>query len=217
MMTVAMPNLAYSLMSLTGILAAFLTSRALAMPKPAARQQLDVYIAAMAGFLIGAKLPVWASYGFHPALIVDGKSVMGAMLGAFVALQIYKRVTRQHDEAFGGRFTIPLAVGIGFGKIGCYLYGCCGGHFIVPVQLVESGFNFAAAGGLYLFWKRTQRIDLLFPLYLSAYLVMRFLIEFVRTEPRLGAGLTLYQYLALLFLPVFVSILYQRRHAPCRP
>lgn len=210
-----MSSLAYSLMSALGIVAAFLTSRALAMPKPDRRKQLDIYIAAMAGFLIGAKLPVWATYGFHPALIVDGKSVMGAMLGAFVALQLYKRLTKQQDEALGGRFTIPLAVGIGFGKIGCYLYGCCGGDFIVPVQLVESGFNFAAAGALYVFWKRTGRMDILFPLYLSAYLVMRFFIEFVRNEPRLFAGLTIYQYLALLFLPVFISILYQRRHAPC--
>lgn len=207
--------LLYSLMSLTGMFAAFLTAKWLAMPKPSARQQLDVYVAAVAGFLVGAKLPVWVSYGFHPALIVDGKSVMGAMLGAFVALNIYKRLTHQPGEAFGGRFAIPLAVGIGFGKIGCYLYGCCGGNFIVPVQLVESGFNFAAAAALYLFWRHTQRIDLLFPLYLAAYLTMRFFIEFVRIEPRLAFGLTIYQYLALVFLPVFLAILYRRRQAPC--
>jgi phosphatidylglycerol:prolipoprotein diacylglycerol transferase len=165
----------------------------------------------MAGFLIGAKLPVWLSYGFHPALIVDGKSVMGAMLGAFLGLQIYKRLSKQESSAFGGRFAIPLAVGVGFGKIGCWLYGCCGGNFIVPVQLVESGFNFAAAAALYVFFKRTGRIDLLFPLYLGAYLVMRFLVEFVRTEPRIALGLTIYQYLALAFLPVFVAIIARRR------
>lgn len=209
------PSLAYSLMSLTGMGAAFVTSRWLAMPKPSKKKQLDIYVAAVAGFLVGAKLPVWLSYGFHPALIVDGKSVMGAILGAFVALNVYKRLTHQEDETFGGRFAIPLAVGIGFGKIGCYLYGCCGGHFIVPVQLFESGFNFAAAAALTVFWKRTGRIDLLFPLYLTAYLTMRLLIEFVRGEPRIAFGLTIYQYLALVFLPVFLSILYRRRHAPC--
>ena len=207
--------LLYSLMSLAGMIAAFLTAKWLDMPRPSARRQLDVYVAAVAGFLVGAKLPVWVSYGFHPALIVDGKSVMGAMLGAFVALNIYKRLTHQEDEAFGGRFAIPLAVGVGFGKIGCYLYGCCGGNFIVPVQLFESGFNFAAAAALYVFWRRTGRIDLLFPLYLAAYLTMRFCIEFVRIEPRIALGLTIYQYLALVFLPVFLTILYRRRFAPC--
>lgn len=203
-------SLAYSAMTLTGMGAAFATSKALAMPKPPVKTRLDVYVAAMAGFLIGAKLPVWLSYGFHPALIIDGKSVMGAMLGAFVGLQIYKRLSRQEDTAFGGRFAIPLAVGVGFGKIGCWLYGCCGGQFIVPVQLVESGFNFAVATVLYIFYKRTGRIDLLFPLYLAAYLAMRFVIEFVRTEPRIALGLTIYQYLAMAFLPVFVSIIARR-------
>jgi len=209
------PNLLYSLMTLTGMVAAFFTSRWLAMPRPGPRQQLDIYIAAVAGFLIGAKLPVWLSYGFHPALLIDGKSVMGAMIGAFVAMNIYKFVTKRQGEALGGRFAIPLAVGIGFGKIGCYFYGCCGGHFIVPVQLFESGFNFAAAGALYVFWKRTGRIDLLFPLYLTAYLTMRLFIEFVRIEPRIAFGFTIYQFMALAFLPVLGIILYRRRHLPC--
>lgn len=209
------PNLLYSLMNLTGIGAAFLTARCLNMPKPSAKTQLDIYVIAVAGFLIGAKLPVWVSYGLHPALFVDGKSLMGAMLGAFVAMNVYKHFIHQHDEAFGGRFAIPLAVGVGFGKIGCYLYGCCGGNFIVPVQIFESGFNFAVAAALYVFWRRTARIDLLFPLYLAAYLPMRFLIEFVRIEPRIAFGLTIYQYLALAFLPVFLAILYRRKARPC--
>lgn len=206
----------YSLMSMIGALAAFVVSKALAMPKPDGRKRLDIYIAAVAGFLIGAKLPVWASYGLRPDLMLSGKSVMGALLGAFVALNIYKYATGQRDEALGGRFTIPVAVAIGFGKIGCYLYGCCGGNFIVPVQLFESGFQFASAGLLYLFYRRTGRMDLLFPLYLTAYLTMRFFIEFVRIEPRVLLGLTIYQYLSLLFLPVLLAILNERRRVRCR-
>lgn len=206
----------YSVFSIIGAIAAFVVSKALAMPRPDGRKRLNIYIAAVAGFLIGAKLPVWASYGLRPDLILSGKSVMGAMLGAFVALNIYKHATGQREEALGGRFAIPLSVAIGFGKIGCWFNGCCGGDFFMPVQLFESGFQFAMAGLLYLFYRRTRRTDLLFPLYLIAYLSMRFFIEFVRTEPRMFAGLTVYQYLALLFLPVLVSILYKRRHLQCR-
>lgn len=205
----------YSLFSLIGAMAAFIVSKALAMPKPDGRKRLDIYIAAVAGFLIGAKLPVWASYGLRPDLILSGKSVMGAMLGAFVALNIYKYATGQRDEALGGRFAIPLAVAVGFGKIGCWFNGCCGGDFFMPVQLFESGFQFATAGSLYLFYRRTGRTDLLFPLYLTAYLTMRFFIEFVRTEPRLLFGMTIYQYLSLVFLPILLSILYQRRQVRC--
>jgi phosphatidylglycerol:prolipoprotein diacylglycerol transferase len=209
------PSLMYSAMPLVGATAGFAVSKALALPKPDAKKRLDIYIAALAGFIIGAKLPVWVSYGIRPDLIFSGKSVMGALLGAFVALNLYKYARGQREEALGGRFAIPLAVAVGFGKIGCYLYGCCGGNFIVPVQLFESGFQFATAGALYLFYRRTGRIDLLFPLYLGAYLLMRFFIEFVRTEPRIFAGLTVYQYLALIFLPIIASIVMQRRHRPC--
>jgi phosphatidylglycerol:prolipoprotein diacylglycerol transferase len=207
--------LIYSAFSVFGAIAAFIVSKALAMPKPDGRKRLDIYIAAVAGFLIGAKLPVWASYGMRPDLILSGKSVMGAMLGAFAALNIYKYTTGQRDEALGGRFAIPLAVAVGFGKIGCWFNGCCGGEFIVPVQLFESGFQFVTAGLLYLFYRRSRRIDLLFPLYLTAYLTMRFFIEFVRIEPRLLFGLTVYQYLSLLFLPVLLAILNQRRKVRC--
>ncbi len=206
----------YSLMSMIGAVAAFVVSKVLNMPKPDSRKRLDIYIASVAGFIIGAKLPVWMSYGVRPDLLISGKSIMGAMLGAFVALNIYKYFSGQRDEAFGGRFAIPLAVGVGFGKIGCWLYGCCGGNFIVPVQLVESGFQFSMAGLLYLFYRRTGRIDLLFPLYLLCYLVMRFFIEFVRTEPRVLFDLTIYQYLSLLFFPILLSVLHQRRHLRCQ-
>ncbi|MDE2182359.1 MAG: prolipoprotein diacylglyceryl transferase [Alphaproteobacteria bacterium] len=201
----------YDTMSVIGAIAAFLTAKALDMPKPDRRKRFDIYIVAVAGFIIGAKLPVWLSYGLRPDLILSGKSIMGAMLGAFVALNLYKRHSGQRDEAFGGRFAIPLAVAVGFGKIGCYLYGCCGGHFFVPVQLVESAFQFTMAGALYLFYRRTGRVDLLFPLYLIAYMVMRFFIEFVRTEPRVLFDLTIYQYLSLLFLPIVLSVVQQRR------
>jgi phosphatidylglycerol---prolipoprotein diacylglyceryl transferase len=205
----------YSLMSVIGAAAGFGVSKALNMPRPTAKKRLDIYIAVLAGFIIGAKLPVWASYGVRPDLIFDGKSVMGALLGAFVALNVYKYLTGQREESLGGRFAIPLAVAIGFGKIGCYLNGCCGGDFIVPVQLFESGFQFALAAALYALWRKTGRADLLFPLYLLAYLAMRFCIEFVRTEPRIFLNLTVYQYLALIFLPVVATIILKRRRMPC--
>jgi phosphatidylglycerol---prolipoprotein diacylglyceryl transferase len=206
----------YSAFTVIGVVVAFFVSKALDMPKPDGRKRLDIYIAALAGFIIGAKLPVWMSYGMRPDLLISGKSIMGSMLGAFVALNIYKYFSGQREDAFGGRFAIPLAVGVGFGKIGCWIYGCCGGNFIVPVQLVESGFQFSMAGLLYLFYRRTGRIDLLFPLYLLAYLVMRFFIEFVRTEPRVLLDLTIYQYLSLLFLPILLSVLRQRRQLRCQ-
>ncbi len=202
----------YSLFSLIGVLAAACVSRLLAMPKPSEKVCMDIYIAGAIGLIIGAKLPVWISYGFTSELILSGKSVMGGILGAFIALHVFKLVAHHRGEALGGRFAIPLAVAVGFGKIGCWTYGCCGGHLLgLPVQLVESAFQFACAGGLYLFYRRTMRADLLFPLYMLAYLTMRFGIEFVRTEPRLWGDMTIYQWMSVMFVPFVLSIIWQRR------
>jgi phosphatidylglycerol:prolipoprotein diacylglycerol transferase len=203
--------IAYVLFSLTGVLAGACVSKLLALPKPSAAKRTEIYIAAAAGVLIGAKIPVWISYGFGSGLSFSGKSYLGGILGAFVALNIYKRFTRQADAALGGRFAIPLAAAAGFGKIGCFFNGCCAGRNGIPVQLMESAFQFAMAGVLYLVYRRTARIDILFPIYLASYLAMRFCVEFLRTEPRLWLSLTIYQWLAIVFLPYVSWILLQRR------
>lgn len=197
----------YVLFSLIGLVAALGVSASLNLPKPSKKGRAEIYIAAAAGTMIGAKIPVWISYGISIETILSGKSFMGGVLGAFLSLNLYKFLTNQRDKALGGRFAIPLAVAAGFGKIGCYFNGCCSGHWLIPVQLAESLFQFTLAGALYLFYRRTQRIDLLFPIYLLSYLVMRFAIEFVRTEPRVLISLTIYQWLAMIFCPVVAYIL----------
>ena len=166
---------------------------------------------AFVGAILGAKVPIWLSYGIKNYLI-QGKSVMGGMLGAFIAINLYKMCSG-HKGGFGGRFVIPLAVAIGFGKIGCYLNGCCGGTLAFPVQLIESIFQFVIAICLYQFYQYSKRADLLFPIYLLSYLTMRLLIEFWRVEPRVLFGLTVYQYLALLFIPICIYIIWRRTHA----
>lgn len=117
-------------------------SKKMAVPKPP--QHTDIMIAAIIGLLIGAKIPIWLSYGFSGYLIY-GKSFLGGLLGAFLAINIYKLITRQSGNSFGDRLVIPLAVAVGFGKIGCWLNGCCAGKELnlwgmekYPVQLLES-------------------------------------------------------------------------------
>ncbi|MBO7543460.1 prolipoprotein diacylglyceryl transferase, partial [bacterium] len=181
------------------------------MPAVKSRHKLDVYICGVAGLIIGLKAPVLLSYGFSGDMLINGKSYMGGLLGAFTAINLYKAFSHQTSASFGGRFVIPLAVAAGFGKIGCYMNGCCGGNFILPVQFVESVFQFVAALLLFLFYFRTKRADLLFPIYLLAYLVMRFLVEFIRTEPRVIGPFTIYHILAVIYIPIVFLVLRRRR------
>lgn len=202
--------LSYAICSSIGLIAAAVVAWKLPMPRPPKAVRLPIYICAFIGAILGAKVPIWLSYGLS-GYILQGKSVMGGLLGAFLAINLYKKYSG-NSGGFGGRFVIPLAVAIGFGKIGCYLNGCCGGTLFVPVQLVESVFQFVLAIGLYFFYQRTQRPDLLFPVYLLAYLMMRFVVEFWRLEPRVLAGLSVYQWLAIIFIPVCILIIWRRTH-----
>ena len=203
----------YFFFEVFGIVAGAFVAWMIKMPAVKSRHKLDVYICGVAGLIIGLKAPVLLSYGFSSDMLINGKSYMGGLLGAFTAINLYKAFSHQTSSSFGGRFVIPLAVAAGFGKIGCYYNGCCGGNFILPVQFVESVFQFLAALLLFLFYFRTKRADLLFPIYLLAYLVMRFLVEFVRIEPRVIGPFTIYHILAIVFIPILIYIISRRSHA----
>ena len=202
----------YTLFTIIGVVAGGGAAWLLRLPRRERRMSLGFFLSAVVGIVVGAKAPLLISYGARPDFqwldfLLTGKSFLGGVVGAFIAINVYKAATRQMASSFGGRFVIPVAVAAGFGKIGCYFNGCCGGDFAVPPQLVESAFQFCAAVALYAAYRKTQRLDLLFPFYLVSYLVMRFMVEFVRTEPRLAFGLTLYQWIALAVIPAGLGII----------
>ena len=200
----------YTLFTIIGIIAAFITAKVVNIKKPKKEVLWGMYLAGGMGLIIGVKIPVFILYGISQETILTGKSVMGGLLGTFVAIHLYKYCSKKQGEALGGAWAIPFAVALGFGKIGCYFNGCCGGDFFIPIQLIESFAQFVVAILLYIFYKKTQRTDLLFPLYMLSYLILRFLAEFIRTPEKLFYGLTLYQWLSMIFLPVICYIVLKR-------
>jgi prolipoprotein diacylglyceryltransferase len=89
---------------------------------PAAPTGDLTYIAALIfGAGIGAVLfgtaNLWLS---HQAGIA--RSIEGAIAGAIVAVELYKRLTGVTVRT-GARFALPLAVGVAVGRIGCFLSG----------------------------------------------------------------------------------------------
>ncbi len=200
----------YILFTIIGIIGGYITFKLLGIKRPKGETLLDMYIAGAIGMIIGVKIPVFILHGISTSTILTGKSVMGGLLGVFIAIHIYKIFSKRKREAFGGGFAIPFAVALGFGKIGCYFNGCCGGHFFIPIQLIESASQFVVAYLLYIFYKKTKRTDLLFPLYMLSYLILRFGAEFIRTPEKLFYGLTLYQWLAAIFLPIVCYVIFKR-------
>ncbi len=207
--------LIYGLFSILGVYAAVYVSIKLKIKHK--KQDWPALFCALFGMLLGAKIPLWLSYGFNEQTALQGKSLLGGILGAFIAINIYKFLFKRTSESFGDNFAVGLALGAGFGKIGCFFNGCCGGkewgflgveHY--PTQIVESIFNFIMAGVLYKMFKEGKAKNILFPIYVTAYLAMRFLVEFLRTEPQVFLSFTVYQLAAIIFVPIFLFIIRRR-------
>lgn len=108
---------------------------------------------------------------------------------------------------------LPLAHA--FGRMGCFLNGCCSGKpTSLPWGIVFPGqidavhpsqlYSVFALLMIFLILKLIRRKQLfngqIFSAYLILYGLKRFLIEFIRDNPVLWLGLSIYQYISLLLI-----------------
>jgi phosphatidylglycerol:prolipoprotein diacylglycerol transferase len=192
-----------------------------------------IYIAALAGAFLGAKLVYLGAEGWlhwHDenrwVILATGKSITGALLGGYAGVEIAKRLTG-YTNATGDWFAIIAPVGIMLGRVGCMLHGCCLGRvceaswFTVndahgvarwPASQVESLFNLLALGAVLLLRWRRVLPNQHFHLYLIAYGVFRFVHEFWRDTPAVLGSLSGYQITSLL-LVVLGAVGFWRRRA----
>jgi len=217
----------YALFAGLGLAAALATSRLMKYPARQAGVATNSFLPALAlGAIVGAKLPVLMSYGFSRELLWSGKSYFGALLGGFLAINIAK-AARGIKGHFGDRFVVPLCVGVAVGKLGCHAAGCCSGlptDFILatvnrsgvavhPAPLYEAAFQAILAVMFVYLYKAGKFLGSHFQVYLLSYMAFRFAIEFIRAEPRVLFNLTVYQWLAILFIPLFsVSLMMRPKH-----
>jgi phosphatidylglycerol---prolipoprotein diacylglyceryl transferase len=171
-------------------------------------QRLKNLAGLITGAIIGSKLPVILSYGFDFILLLSSKSIYGALIGAYLGINISKRISGIKGN-FGDIYIPPLCIGVFFGKIGCYINGCCGNPNY-PVQIWTSGFHLVLFFIFIFFHKHKYFTDRYFAIYMLLYSLYRFCEEFVRTEPRILFNLTIYQIMAIIIIPYFIYVLNKR-------
>ena len=205
---------AYPVMIGLGMVAAGLVRFLLPVHRVPRNRTGFVIFPAFIGLIIGAKLPVLLSYGLRPEFAATGKSVLGALLGAYLAVRLAKWWTGQSWKGGGDAFVLPLAAGLAVGRVGCLLNGCCWGAGGFPAPLLEIAFHAAAFAVFCLLRSRRVAEGAWFPLYLASYCFFRFFAEFIRVEPRVLAGLTVYQWIAAVGVAVFCYELWTRLYRP---
>jgi phosphatidylglycerol:prolipoprotein diacylglycerol transferase len=217
-------------------------------------QEADlIFYPALAGIL-GAKAvyaaTYWTDLGPGPGAISKliyvfttfpyGFVFYGGFVAGAAAFFFYCRRNKLDSLKIADRFAPALSLAHGFGRIGCFLAGCCHGHpagsaaFSIaftdpmceaarvypgvplhPVQLYESAGNFLIFGGLLWLSRRDKALPggMVFAVYILAYAVLRFMTEFLRGDDRGGAwlGLSPAQTVSVLAAAAAVFILLKMR------
>ena len=199
---------------------------------------LTIYLAAMFGALLGAKLVYLFAEGFlhlgAPDMwpqLATGKSILGGLLGGYAGVECAKALLG-YSGATGDWFALIVPVGVSLGRVGCLASGCCQGIACQPAWFtlrdaagqarwpsvpVEISFNLAMLL-VFLWLRRTHRLPgQHFHLYLISYGAFRFLHEFVRVEPKVLGPFSGYQLAALAVLALGIARFAARQAANNSP
>ena len=185
------------------------------------------------GFLCARVLFIiteWKNFVKDPMSFVTGSGfvVYGGIIGGLLVIFGYCKWKKMDFLDYLDLMIPSVAVAQGFGRIGCFLAGCCYGketecflgvtftnsayapnHIkLLPSQLFMSGGDFLIAAVLLWYSKKNPSKGKTSALYLMLYSVGRFLVEFTRNDDRgFVGGLSTSQFIGI-FTFVVAAICY---------
>jgi prolipoprotein diacylglyceryltransferase len=167
-----------------------------------------------------------------------GQSVLGGLAGAYVGVVVTKRLIGYRGST-GDRFAPAVAAGLAVGRFGCFLTeqigtptgmpwgitvspqtaatmpycpSCSLGVPMHPSFLYEIFFHLLAFFVLMGFAGRLRTPGDSFKLYLVAYALFRFGVEFVRDNPEMAWGLSGSQIFLLITVPTATAAFLWKRN-----
>lgn len=201
---------------------------------------LDFGLAVVVAGLISSRLVYvalnWADYAGRPTAIIgigdgqlQGLSVHGALLGGVVVGGYLAARWRLGFWPMADLAARPVALGMGVGRLGCVLAGCCygqlsGGSWGVttpfapgvrhPSQVYEAALLLVLVGFLTWYMARPRLRGRLFALFVAGSGVARFLGEIYRESERILLGFSLAQLVSVGLLVTGVIMWYGLSHGP---
>ena len=239
----------YGLMLAIAFLAAIAVIEHLAKPRGMdADKILDFALVAMVAAIIGSRAFFVLSHlsdyrgNYWSALAVweGGLTFYGGVLLAVPAAVIFMVKNKLPVWPLADLVAPGFALGVGFGRLGCFLNGCCFGKpsllpwavrfpansaagalgcALQPTQLYESLFGFALFAGLFWLVQRKRSFPgFAFCLFIALYAVWRFFLDFLRYyEPSQFTlwGLTNNQWVSIILLisSAVTSVTLHRQHS----
>jgi phosphatidylglycerol---prolipoprotein diacylglyceryl transferase len=194
-----------------------------------------VLIGAIFGAIIGSRLiggledPVaMMAANNHLLHFYQNKTVLGGFLGGLWGVEIIKKAIKEKHSS-GDLFTYPMILALMIGRIGCFsmgvyeeTYGTVT-HFFTgmnlgdgqlrhPVTLYEIVFLLLLWVGLVQLEKKYQLAEgLRFKFFMIAYILFRFLLDFIKPHYIVGFGVSTIQITALIGLLYYVVVYIQHK------
>lgn len=199
-----------------------------------------IFISIISGVLGGKILYILTNFKYtieNPKEIIEnfgyGFVIYGAIIAGILVVYLYCRKEKWNALEIFDFIAPAVALGQGFGRIGCLLAGCCyggvtngplylvfpegslapAGLHLHPTQLYSAIFDFLLA--IFLLWYGKNRARVkgeVFSLYLIIYSIGRILVEFLRNDPRGEVGiLSTSQFISIFILIGGTIILKQRQ------
>ena len=162
-------------------------------------------------------------------LLFGGYVFYGGLLGALFMLWLYSRIAGVRFRPLLLNLTPVIPIAHGFGRLGCFMAGCCYGNEyhgpgavvfahpagsapagveLFPVQLLEMALNFCLAAGLLRFHSKKPWSLSVVGWYLLCYASMRFGLEFLRGDAERGffLGLSVSQWISVCLIPLSIFL-----------
>lgn len=234
----------YGLMIALGVIAAILLASMRAKKNGLSDDVMwDIAIWSIIGGGLGAKL-LYIIVNFK-GFLKNPKEYIGAegfvvygglILGILFAL-IYCKIKKAVFIDYLDIAVASISVGQCFGRIGCFLAGCCYGKEttscigvtfpesslaplgvkVIPTQLISSFGNLLIAVALIIFYKKCKKQGFTSAMYLILYGIGRFLIEFLRDDNRGGFGpFSTSQWISFLFVAAGIIVMVIFKNKPER-
>lgn len=178
---------------------------------------------------LGAKLPAMIELKMRYSqattttlLYSSGRTILGGLIGGLIGVKLIKSVLKIEDKR-GNELAPAIALGMIFGRMGCFLQGCCygiatgmgvgvnfgDGVLRHPTQVYEMVFHGIAFVWLLRADRSAYRPGALLRLYFIAYFMYRFISEFIRIHPDVLWGMSGYQVASLLFAILLTGSLWK--------
>lgn len=199
---------------------------------------IDIAIYGLLVGFLGAKLLFiiveWKTFIKDPMSVLgtEGFVVYGGISAGVLAAIVYCRIKKLVFLEYFDLLSASIALAQGFGRIGCFLAGCCYGREtdsflgvvfpagcmapagvkVLPTQLFSSAGDFAIMAFLIWHYKRRKYVGDTGFSYMLVYGIGRFFIEMLRNDSRGAVGmLSTSQFISIFIVAAAILLLYRNR------